>query len=214
MSITHGRRTGSLLTGASIICAILAIAGIWTPELLLAGIVGALLGAGAILMSRGRRVNTALAGCAAIASLSMAIGGGLWHLTCYHTEAPPGVLRVDIKTVFPAEPEPSSTVQQFVGQSICLKGYAFPTGQISGIDSFLLTPDGTPQNMGQTIGVILRDGELWDWYEEALVVSGELMLNSEFEGRTNEPLYLLKNATVARSRTPLGLAPRHRSSGC
>lgn len=212
-SSVQGRRC-SWLTLLSISCALLTSVGIWVPELLFAGIIGLLVGIAALRSCGGRRVSAALAGCAVAASSSMAIAGGLWHLACYRSEAPPGVLRVNFSEAFDDSSSAGPRVPELIGQTICLKGYAYPTGQVSGLDCFLFSPNGSARNMEQALGVILREGDLWNWDANPLVVTGQLIENPRSHGHRFEPMYLLKDATVTSSRTPLGVASRSHESGC
>jgi hypothetical protein len=202
------------LTLLSISCALFTLVGIWVPELLFAGIAGALFGVAALRRSVGHRVNAALAGGAVVVSSSMAFAGGLWHVACYRSEAPPGALRVDFSEAFDVSSAAGPHMPDLIGQTICLKGYAYPTGQVSGLDCFLFSADGSARNMERAIGVIVREGELWNWDAGPLVVTGKLIENPRFHGHRHEPLYLMKDAAVSSSRTPLGVASRSRESGC
>jgi hypothetical protein len=212
-SEVHGRRW-SWLTLLSIGCALFTLVGIWVPELLFAGIAGSLFGYAALRRSVGHGMNAALASGAVVVSSSMAFAGGLWHVACYRSEAPPGVLRVDFREAFDESSSTDPHASELIGQTICLKGYAYPTGQVSGLDCFLFSPDGSARNLERAVGVILREGELWNWDAGPLVVTGVLMQNPSYHGHRDVPMYLMKDAAVSSSRTPLGVASRSRESGC
>ena len=126
----------------------------------------------------------------------------------YRNESPPGYRRVHFDAV---SRDDSPGLEVFGGQRICLKGYAYPEKQTSGLKGFLFTPDGEPRLKGRRVGVLMPDGESWDYRSGPIAVSGVLVPNEGPQG--NDPPFLLKESVIRPSRTSFDLVPLTRR-GC
>lgn len=144
------------------------------------------------------------------------LGGGMtYQRHLYLNEVPEGFERVSFaqeiakkdfqviggqKTVHP-------DVEKLVGKPIFLKGFMYPTGQQSGLGSFLLVKDskaccfgGNPA-LTDMIGVVMQDEKTVDYYSGRVSVCGELTINTNFQGGENEPIYLMTGRIVSKSKT-------------
>jgi hypothetical protein len=98
-------------------------------------------------------------------------------------------------------------IELLVGKKMFLKGFMYPTGQSSDIDSFLLVKDskaccfGGEPALTDMIGVVMQGGKTVDYSQSRVSVAGEFELNTGFKGGKNEPLYLLKGEIVSKSKT-------------
>lgn len=99
-------------------------------------------------------------------------------------------------------------LQPLLGKPIFVKGFMYPTGQQSGIDSFLLVKDsgtccfGGQPALQDMIGVVMEDGKTVDYYAGRVSVAGVFELNTRFTGQGKlEPVFLLKGRIVTKSKT-------------
>lgn len=169
-----------------------------------------------------------IAGGMSIASVTL-VSAPAWHLMMYRSEASSGYQRVSFDELYtrtaksdafyapsdaaPTKLIPDEDATRLDGQSICLKGYVYPTGQFNGMTEFLLTANGGYD--GAYVGVILAKGTVWDWYKDGVAVSGVLELNPNYTPGSNlEVRYILKNASVRPARTLYGMESRSRDGGC
>lgn len=153
----------------------------------------------------------------ALASVVCFAIGGLWSVALYHAETESGVARVSLRTHAQA-----GTLDQFVGQTVCLKGYGIPAGrpQIFGTDDqgpqythFILSADGGYQSREEMIGVVIENKGYWTWSDDALAVTGVLVRNAEATKANRWPMYLLLESRVRPSRTAFDIVPPGRR-GC
>jgi hypothetical protein len=98
-------------------------------------------------------------------------------------------------------------IQTLVGQSIFVKGFMYPTGQVEGLDSFLLVKDsgtccfGGEPAVEDMIGVVMQDAKTVEYYQGRVSVAGEFELNPRYAGGKNEPFFLMKGHIVEKSHT-------------
>lgn len=204
------RRILIALAVISACCAIFAEGGFWKPELLIMAGLGAICGITALFNFSRQSAWFAVAFCGVVMSCSAGIGGAIAHAVWYYTEAPPGALRLSFDALLDSAGA-SPADRQLLGQTVCLKGYGYPTGEIRA-QIFLLTADGGPDDTRRSVGVLLPVGQEWEWDEGPIVVTGTLTINPEYKGGQLDPRFLLKDAEVRTSKTPLGVNARRRSS--
>ena len=187
------------------------------------GILVAILGAGfsavaliRILLARGQLGGKTAAAAGLLLSLGFGVGGAWYQWYLYTHEVPAGFQRVsfsedisrkgfireDGQTGIPDE------VHALVGKPIFLKGFMYPTEQMTGLKSFLLVKDSDQCCFGgqpareDMIGVVMTGEEGVDFYPGRVSVAGEFELNLGFTGQDNlEPVYLLQGKIVTPSRT-------------
>jgi hypothetical protein len=98
-------------------------------------------------------------------------------------------------------------IEKLVGQPIFVKGFMYPTGQVEGLDSFLLVKDsgtccfGGEPALTDMIGVVMQDAKTVEYYQGRVSVAGEFELNPSYAGGKNEPFFLLKGRIVEKSHT-------------
>lgn len=149
------------------------------------------------------------------------ISGSATQAYFYRTEVPPGSQRVSFsadisKKGFVFEEGVSKVhpdVAALAGQDVFLKGFMYPTGQMSGLASFLLVKDsgtccfGGQPALQDMIGVIMQPDDRGsqrtvDYYPGRVSVAGTFRLNDRYTGQNSlEPLYLLEGKVVSKSRT-------------
>lgn len=168
-----------------------------------------------ILASRGdlggKRVATLGLG---LSVLFLSSGAG-WQRYQYLHEVPAGYARTsfseDISRKGFVTVDGQMTVhpdlEKLVGKPVFLKGFMYPTGQMSGLDSFLLVKDsgtccfgGNPA-LQDMIGVVMEPGKTVDFYQGRVSVAGVFELNTQYSGADKEPIFLLKGQIVTKSRT-------------
>jgi hypothetical protein len=98
-------------------------------------------------------------------------------------------------------------IQTLVDQPLFLKGFMYPTGQMEGLDSFLLVKDsgtccfGGEPAIEDMIGVVMEPGQTVDYYQGRVSVAGTFELNPRYTGQKLEPIFLMKGQIVTKSRT-------------
>lgn len=143
----------------------------------------------------------------ALASVVCFAIGGLWSVALYHAETESGVVRLSLRTHAQA-----GTLDQFVGQTVCLKGYGIAERNPK-MTRFLLTADGGYQSWEEMIGVVVENKGYWTWSDDALAVTGILVRNAEATKANRWPMYLLLESRVRPSRTAFDIVPPGRR-GC
>ncbi len=150
---------------------------------------------------------------------AMFLGSGIAYQTyLYKTELPPGFQRVsfthDISQKglvnFEGQMAVHPDVAALMGKKLFLKGFMYPTGQESGLTSFVLVKDsgtccfGGQPKLVDMIGVQMETGKSVEYYRGKVSVAGELELNTEYSGRNSlEPIFLMKGYDVRKSKTDL-----------
>jgi hypothetical protein len=135
-------------------------------------------------------------------SLAIAAGAPLYDAWQFRSEAPAGYRRLSF----------SNDLDNYVGQQICLKGYALLTGDTA-VDRFVITDDGYSRDPNNPILVELPDGRLWEMTTDGVAVSGRFeRLPPSDDDRY--PRYVLRDAVVRPSRTLYQIGGRDTSEGC
>ena len=141
--------------------------------------------------------------------------GVTWQRYQYLHEVPAGYLRtrftadiarngfVTIAGQTTVHPE----VQTLVDQPLFLKGFMYPTGQMHGLDSFLLVKDSGTCGFGgepavqDMPGVVMEPGQTVDYYQGRVSVAGVFEFNTRYSGQKMEPVFLMKGQIVTKSKT-------------
>lgn len=98
-------------------------------------------------------------------------------------------------------------IQTLVDKPVFLKGFMYPTGQMHGLDSFLLVKDsgtccfGGEPAVQDMIGVVMEPGQTVDYYQGRVSVAGVFELNTRYGGQKLEPVFLMKGQIVTKSKT-------------
>ena len=128
----------------------------------------------------------------------------------YSQEAAPGSLRVHFDS---ATREGGAGLASFVGQKICLKGYAYPEKSLEESRGFGMTPAGGNLLKGRSVGVLLADGQSWNGGSGPVAVSGVLVPNMNATSENKAPPFLIQQGIVRPAWTSAQLAPRA-GEGC
>ncbi len=192
----------------SVSAAILAVASFLLPvfmSLTLIGMGAGLLASRRIATYQHRGIHLARIGF--VLSLLIAPGATTWHSWLYNSEAPAGYTRLDF-----AETTKSAnhSLDDYLGQNVCLKGYAFP-GSHRVVDQFLLTVEGEARSSESAVWVTLPADHEWRWSYGAIAVSGRLVKDPH--AQQHDARFRLEDSSVRAVRSQFGLAHR-RSSGC
>jgi hypothetical protein len=194
----------SAISGAS------ASLGLLIPEIAAISLIGVAAGAAALRSIRkyelrGRRL--ALFGI--VISVSFLSATPIWHAASFNSESSSGFTRLDFASL---TKDNQSGFRSFVGQTICLKGYAYPA--VSAVNVFVFTPDGATGLRDNMILIQLPAGETRRWQPEALAASGTLAVNPAAADDPLQPRYILTNSAIRQSRTRFQLANLTNSGGC
>ena len=124
----------------------------------------------------------------------------LWHFVAFRWEAPNGYLRLDYRKVTRQE-----SLDEYLGENICLKGYALYQRTRNGLSEFVISVDGSDLDSTNAVIVELPAGETWDWTERGIAVSGRLVpAKRPLEAVKTFPKYKLTDSVVRRSLTNVG----------
>ena len=141
--------------------------------------------------------------------------GAAWQRYQYLHEVPTGFARTSFSedisrkgfVTMDGQTTVHPDVEKLVGQPVFLKGFMYPTGQMDGLDSFLLVKDsgtccfgGNPA-LQDMIGVVMEPGQTVDFYQGRVSVAGVFELNTQYLGADKEPVFLMKGQIVTRSKT-------------
>ncbi|MFT5522653.1 MAG: hypothetical protein ACI9G1_002906 [Pirellulaceae bacterium] len=157
---------------ASLVLALLGVAGVLVWQFLIMPLVGVVLGI--VGMSNLWKYPNELTGKPAailgiILGLLLVVGGGAWHVFVYFTEVPDGYVRISFYDLQPTKTEVSwgmpisEKALELNGKEVFVKGYVYPDGQSQGIKRFILIPDldtccfGGQPSLTDMIEVTLRD---------------------------------------------------------
>lgn len=194
---------------ASVVLALLSLGGAVFHPLALLAVPGVVFGFVALHETKkyatgGRRVAL----CGLTLSALIGIGGPLLEVSFYRSEAPAGYRRL-------SHPDNlgESELDQYIGENVCLKGYALPVGETE-VSRFLLTCNGYSRDPRNPVVVELADGRLWEMEYGGVAVSGRMELLPTREDDPDMPRYVLRDAIVRPSRTIYQLAARDTSDGC
>jgi len=202
----------SLVLGVLSLMAFLGITGMLVASL---GIIISVVSLLKIVRARGELGGRRLA-ILGLACSTLFLGAGVsYQRHLYLNEVPAGFARTNFTydiskkgfLTFEGQQRIHPDVEQLVGKPIFLKGFMYPTGQIEGLDSFLLVKDsgaccfGGEPALTDMIGVVMEDKKTVDYYPGRVSVAGEFELNKNYRGGKNEPIYLLKGQIVTKSQT-------------
>lgn len=168
-----------------------------------------------ILASRGDLGGKRVAGLGLVLSILFLGSGAGWQRYQYLHEVPTGFARtsfsedisrkgfVNIDGQMGVHPD----IEKLVNKPVFLKGFMYPTGQMNGLDSFLLVKDsgtccfgGNPA-LQDMIGVVMEPGQTVDFYQGRVSVAGVFELNPQYSGADKEPVFLMKGQIVTKSKT-------------
>jgi hypothetical protein len=186
--------------------------GLLIPELAFVATVGTATGIVAIRAIRKYELcGTRFAVVGLITSVLFAMLTPFWHAALFSSESLPEYSRLDFELL--TRPN-TPMLDQFVGERICLKGYAVEPTSFSPTDRFVISPNGNTGRPDATVIVELSHGQIWQWRAEGLAVSGRLIPNPKATTDDALPKFMLTHATVRSSRTRYGLANRVAGNGC
>ncbi len=103
----------------------------------------------------------------------------------FQAEAPLGTVRLDFEKVTSINEEEDS-LERYMGQRVCLKGYILHTDEHEGIRSFALSTDGDARSTSSHVWVQLTAPLSFRWTPRGHAVTGTLLANPEYiEGGTS-----------------------------
>ena len=200
----------SSLAVISAICGVGASLELFIPEIAPISLIGLATGIVAWRSIRKYELvgrSTALFG--AVVSLLFMAGTPAWHIAWFRSEAPPDYIRLDFASL---TKENQRAFESFVGENICLKGYAYQMR--TPVNEFVLTSNGANRSLDNMIVVQLPDGESWGWQPDALAVSGRLVVNPAAAADPILPRFILTNSKIRQSCTRFQLASLVTNDGC
>ena len=150
-----------------------------------------------------------------------AIGGITYQRYLYQHEVPKGFERISFNQDVSREPIQQSAfggttvspkIEDLVGEQVFIKGYMYPTKEVSGLRAFLLLKDtgeccfGGDPEVTDMIGVKMKGDLTADHYELQLVsVAGKFRVNRNYgnveTGGSPEPLYMIDAEHFELART-------------
>ena len=197
------------LAPISLFLGICALAGFLGIPCLAIGAVGSLLGLLAlwqIRRSAGELGGTLIAVLGTGLSLSLFLGASGYHAYAYATELPEGYERVNFNELAKHEPKfaegkiaIAEEVAALDGKPIYIKGYMYPTRQLTDISEFLLVKDtgqccfgGSPKPSDMIV-VKFRDGMTVNHREQQLVgIGGIFHAGSLVQSGQNVAVYMME----------------------
>ena len=133
---------------ASLVLAIMSLATLLFPSLLVLPLVGMVLGLVAIRSIKKypeEWSGSGIAHAGVIGCMVVAVAGAAVHITEYVTEVPEGYERISFVELQPDDQRPDLPVPpkalELDGKRIFVKGFVYPDGQQSNISKFVLVPD-------------------------------------------------------------------------
>ncbi len=206
--------TGSPRTSSwAVVSAVFGVAaalGLFVPELTPISLIGLATGAAASRSFRKHELRgRGLAIFGMAASLFFMAAAPVWHVARFRSESPAGYTRLDFASL---TNENQRALESFVGENICLKGYAYPMR--SPVNEFVLTSNGANRSLDNLILVQLADGKTWRWQPDALAVSGTLVVNPAAAADPIMPRFILTNSTIRQSCARFQLASLVSNRGC
>ncbi|MGE0376931.1 MAG: hypothetical protein AB7Q45_16095 [Planctomycetaceae bacterium] len=198
------------------VCSLIAFVGLFGIILSAVGIVIAALACVKILRSQGAYtgMKPALSGLAL--SVFSAVGGTALMVYNYRYEVPEGFERVSFsqqisKTAFLEENgirDIHPNVKALVDKPIFLKGFMYPTGQMTGLTEILLLKDsgqccfGGQPKLEDMVGVKVKEGLDVDHYAGRVSVAGTFKINPAYTGASSlEPLFQLEVEYFSKAKT-------------
>src|SRR5579864_5449301 len=133
----------STLAVVSPICGIASSLGLFIAEVAALSLIG--LATGAVALRSIRKYELFGRGAAVfgtVVSLSVLVATPIWHVAWFRSESLRGYARLDFASM---TNEKQRAFESFVGENICLKGYAYPSG--SPAEMFVFTSNGANRSM-------------------------------------------------------------------
>lgn len=198
------------------VCSLIAFLGLFGIAMSVVGVIIGTLACLKIWRSQGAYTGMKPAISGLALSLFSAVGGTALMVYNYHHEVPEGFERVSFsqqisKTAFLIEngvQDVHPNVKALVGKPIFLKGFMYPTGQVTGLTEFLLLKDsgqccfGGQPKLEDMIGVRMKDGKTVDHYTGRVSVAGTFKINPAYTGASSlEPLFQLDVEYFSKART-------------
>ena len=148
-------------------------------------------------------------------SLSFLIGGSAYHSYAYATEVPDGFRRISFysdisQKGFPTEngvPSIHPQVKKLDGKKVFLKGYMYPTKQLTGIAGFVLVKDnqqccfGGQPDVKDMIEVVMQDDKTVKDYRGLMSVAGVFRLSNADSQSPLAPVYRMDASYAAPATT-------------
>jgi len=204
-------RAVSLLSVASAVAGGLAIGAFLSLALWPLTVVGIVLAVLAIRhCARYEQIGSRAAWAGLVVSSITLVAAPTRFAILYSQETFPGYLRVHFDNV---TRENAVGLAPFVGQRICLKGYAYPEKSPEESRGFRMTPAGGNLIKERFVGVQLAEGQSWNGASGPLSVSGVLVRNRNATSENKAPPFLIQQGIVRPAWTSAQLAPRA-SGGC
>ncbi len=192
-----------------------SVSGLLVPELASFAVPAVVCGIAAHYRIRkygrsGRR----LAGFGMVCSATFAMLTPVWHFLQYQAEALSDHARVSFMSSKSPDQD-GRLLDQWVGQKVCLKGYAVSPEKFMSLQQFSMTPRGGGNlHRANTVLVELPPGGEWTWDSAPIAVSGTLERSSKGFLDVKVPRYVLRLSVVRNSRTRFGLVPQAPGGGC
>lgn len=146
------------------------------------------------------------------------LAGGYVQVTAYRNEVPAGFRRVSfsreistpslLNAVVNNKIQPAPAIEELLGKKIFFKGFVYPTGQDTGITSFLLLKDSEECCFGGDPAVTdmvrcdLPEGAYIHYMNGRVSVAGTFKMNPGYKGGGKlQAMYLLDCEMVTRSQS-------------
>lgn len=195
------------------------IAAMW-DVLLVIPLVGVLVAAFAwrqVRRSQGTLSGGWLAATSLMLQLAMLTGFGALHVYCYATEVPEGFERIRFKTdiskkgftTVDGQVGIHPDVQKLTDKKVMIKGYMYPTKQMTNIKSFVLCVDngdccfGGQPKPSDMILVKMQDDKTVNFYDNKVMVavSGVFRVQPEVDETGLQPVYQLEGEFFGKAKT-------------
>lgn len=197
------------------VCSLLAYLGLFGIGLAFVGIPVSLLAVVVVLRSRGALSGLWVALTGLLLCAANTAGGIALQVYHFQHEVPEGFARVNFtnqisKRGFFVENGQQTIppeVLNLVDQPIFLKGFMYPTGQTEGLAHFLLLKDsgqccfGGKPALQDMIGIKMAPGKEVDYYAGRVAIAGTFKLNTEYQGGSLEPVYILEGEYFSKAKT-------------
>lgn len=204
-----GYKPVPVLAPVGLFLGLFSIVGLVTPVALAVSVLGAVLagtGLWQIIRARGEMGGRILALTGLVLSVGFLFSGSALHAYNYLTEVPEGFERLDFRWLSKQEPliqgnyvQVSPEVMPLEGKKVFLKGYMYPTRQMTGISKFVLCKDtgeccfGGKPKLTDMVMVEFQKGMTVDHREQQLVsVAGVLRPRPIVQGGELVALYTLE----------------------
>ncbi|MEK6257939.1 MAG: DUF4190 domain-containing protein [Planctomycetota bacterium] len=195
------------------------VASIW-DVLLIVPLIGATLAVMALRQirhSQGTLSGSLLATASLSLQVAMFVGFAAMHAYSYATEVPPGYERINFTNDISKKGFTNQNgllgihpdVQKLVGQKVMIKGYMYPTKQMTGIKSFVLCRDngdccfgGQPKTTDMIL-VKMNGDKTVDFHDNKVMVSVSGVFKAEptVDETGLQPVYQLEGEFFGKAKT-------------